>query len=77
MVFFSQEKREKQRLQLEQEAKDRQSDLDDTSAGSTKSSISINEPESQSELMAKFMALLTIEKIPGIMAVRKGRVSAL
>ena len=42
---------------------------------STKSSISLNEPETQAELMTKMLAMISIEKIPGIMAVRKGRVS--
>jgi hypothetical protein len=65
-----QEKREKQRLQMEQEAR---ADGDDSA--STKSSISINEPESHSDLMTKLLASLSIEKIPGMMAVRKGRVS--
>ena len=67
-----QEKREKQRIQMEQEAK---GDLEDTSIGSTKSSISLNEPESQSDLLAKLLAIIQLEKIPGVLAVRKGRVS--
>lgn len=72
-VLF-QEKREKQRLQLEQEARERDSE-DASISGSTKSSISITEPETQSDLQTKLQALLVIEKIPGILVVRKGRVS--
>jgi predicted Zn-dependent peptidase len=67
-----QEKREKQRLQLEQEARGESEDN-----ASTKSSISITEPESKIELMQKLMTVISVEKIPGIMAVRKGRVSCL
>lgn len=59
---------------MEQEARERDSE-DASVGGSTKSSISITEPESKSELQAKLLSLLVIEKIPGIMAVRKGRVS--
>ena len=69
-LIYLKEKREKQRLQLELEARGESEDT-----GSTKSSISINEPETQSELMVKLLALLSLEKIPGMMAVRKGRVS--
>lgn len=61
------ERREKQRQQLEQENRG------DSDAGSTKSSISVNEPETQSDLLAKLIAALSIEKIPGMVAVRKGR----
>lgn len=43
--------------------------------GSHKSSISVNEPETQADLLAKLLAVLSIEKIPGMMSVRKGRVS--
>jgi len=57
---------------MEQEAK---GDLEDISIGSTKSSISLNEPESQSDLLAKLLAIIQLEKIPGVLAVRKGRVS--
>lgn len=64
------EKREKQRLQMEQEARG-----DSEDAGSTKSSISINEPETQNDLMGKLLSQLSVEKVPGMMAVRKGRVS--
>lgn len=56
---------------MEQEARERDSE----DGGSTKSSISMNEPETQSELQTKLLTLLVLEKIPGIMAVRKGRVS--
>lgn len=66
------EKREKQRLQMEQEARERDSE---DASGSAKSSISINEPETHSDLQTKLLAVIVIEKIPGIMAVRKGRVS--
>jgi hypothetical protein len=59
---------------MEQEARDRQGE-EDSSVSSSKSSISLNEPETQSELMTKLLALLSIEKVPGVMAVRKGRVS--
>jgi hypothetical protein len=57
---------------MEQEAK---GDLEDISIGSTKSSISLNEPESQSDLLAKLLTIIQLEKIPGVLAVRKGRVS--
>jgi hypothetical protein len=67
-----QEKREKQRLQLEQEARGESMDN-----ASTKSSIPITEPESKIELMQKLMSVISVEKIPGIMAVRKGRVSCM
>lgn len=53
-----------------------QENRDSEDAGSTKSSISINEPETQSDLLVKLLALLSIEKVPGMMAVRKGRVSS-
>ena len=66
------EKREKQRIQMEQEAK---GDLEDISIGSTKSSISLNDPESQSDLLTKLLSIIQLEKIPGVLAVRKGRVS--
>lgn len=59
---------------MEQEARERDSEEAST-GGSTKSSISITEPETQSDLLAKLMTLLVIEKIPGILSVRKGRVS--
>lgn len=68
--IFPQEKRDKQRQQLELENRGESEE-----AGSTKSSISINEPETQVELLAKLVALISIEKVPGMMAVRKGRVS--
>lgn len=55
---------------MEQEARGESED-----AGSTKSSISITEPESQNDLLLKLLGLLSVEKIPGMMAVRKGRVS--
>ncbi|CAG9807897.1 unnamed protein product [Chironomus riparius] len=64
------EKREKQRIQMEQEAK---GDLEDISISSTKSSISLNDPESQSDLLTKLLAIIQLEKIPGVLAVRKGR----
>ncbi|XP_070503592.1 protein PAT1 homolog 1 [Chironomus tepperi] len=64
------EKREKQRILMEQEAK---GDLEDISIGSTKSSISLNEPESQIDLMTKLLNIIQLEKIPGVLAVRKGR----
>lgn len=52
-------------------------DLEDISIGSAKSSISLNEPESQSDLLTKLLATIQLEKIPGVLAVRKGRVSVL
>lgn len=62
---------------MEKEFKDKQSDLEDISVDSTKSSISLNEPETYQELLMKVLSLLSFEKIPGVMAVRKGRVSIL
>jgi hypothetical protein len=56
-------------MQLELEGKRE----DDES--STKSSISINEPETQNELMIKLLSMMPVDKIPGMMTVRKGRVS--
>lgn len=59
---------------MEQELKEKQDETEATSICSTKSSISLQEPETQSELMVKLLAILSIEKIPGVLAVRKGRV---
>lgn len=56
---------------MEQEQRDSE---DASACGSTKSSISLNEPETYNELQMKLLAIIAIEKIPGIMAVRKGRV---
>lgn len=56
-------------MQLEYENRDSED------AGSTKSSISVNEPENTMDLLVKLLALISIEKVPGMMAVRKGRVS--
>ncbi|CRL05200.1 CLUMA_CG017982, isoform A [Clunio marinus] len=67
-TIIMKEKREKQRQQQEQDSRN-----DNDENASTKSSISINEAETQSELMIKLLALLCVEKIPGMMAVRKGR----
>jgi DNA topoisomerase 2-associated protein PAT1 len=64
------EKREKQRLQMEMEGKREEDE------SSTKSSISINEPETQNELMIKLLSMMPVDKIPGMMTVRKGRVSS-
>lgn len=54
---------------MEQEAR---GDSEDTA--STKSSISINEPDTQIDLLAKLLAMISLEKVAGMMAVRKGRV---
>lgn len=55
---------------MEQEAR-----MEAEDAASSKTSFSIAEPESRSELLQKLVTLLSIEKIPGLMTVRKGRVS--
>lgn len=60
---------------MEQEAREKQSESEDASIASTKSSISISDAETLSDLMPKLLSLLTVDKVPGMMAVRKGRVS--
>lgn len=68
-ILQIQEKREKQRLQMEMEGKR------DEDESSTKSSISINEPETQTDMMIRLLSMIPVDKIPGMMTVRKGRVS--